>query len=334
MDEQNSKVHHKEVCEDHAPALCAVRHNVLAVAVFEKVRVGLGSLDGVLGNVMDHVAGESGGQDVRPAHEPVAEVVDVARCAPPSGDEKARASSGLDILEMLDARVVGVGAEAVLLVVDGTEDVVADTLDCKDGDDALEAKIDRVDGEVTGLETVCEGNPDQVAERQHHSKTISDEVDGSQDGGLHVQGVECVDSLGGGDQDDRVGDTAVVAVLLHDEGKVHDDPAKHTGAQLTPRLDVDLTEDRKYNTGVQLAADEPVVEDVAGVATSCKLAHARVLGVLDAEGADIDVGSQEVGDQDVGGQDTDVVVGDEGPYLPVGTIHNGASAQDGYGEER
>ena len=333
MDKQDCEVHHEEVGEDHAPALCFAGDNVRAVAVLEEVGVGLCGCNGVGSGVADHITGQRGGEDVRPAHEPVAQVVDVARGAPPAGDEEARAGGCLDVFEVRDAGVRGVGAEAVLLVVDGAEDVVADTLDGQDSDDALDAEVDGVDGEVAGLHAVGEGDPGKVAEGEHHAETVGDQVDGGQDGGLHVQCVEGVDGLGGGDQDDRVGDTAVVAVLLHDEGQVHDDPAEHAGAQLTPGLDVDLAEDGQHDTGVQLATDEPVVEDIAGVAACSKLAHLRVLGVLDAEGANINVGGQDVGDEYVGGDNANVVVGDEGPDGPVGTIHDGASGQDGHGEE-
>lgn len=136
MEQQHRKVHHEEVREDHAPPLRLTRDDVLPVAVLEEVRIALCSGDGMLRNIADGVARQRGGKHVRPAHEPIAQVVDVARGAPPSRDEELRASSGLNVLEVLDARVVGVGAEAVLFVVDGAENVVSDALDGKDAGDA------------------------------------------------------------------------------------------------------------------------------------------------------------------------------------------------------
>ena len=283
MNEQHSKVHHEEVCEDHTPALCLTRHNVFAVAVLEEIRIGLRTLNGVLGNVTNNIAGERSGEDVRPAHEPVAEVVDVSCSTPPARHKKTRTSSGLDVLEVLDARILRVGAETILLVVDGTEDVVANALNGKNGDNTLEAEVDRVNGKVASLQTVCKRNPNKVTERQHHTEAVSDQINGGKDRGLHVQGIEGVDGLRNSDKNDRVSDAAVVAVLLHDEGKIHDDPAEHTWAQLAPGLDIDLSEDGEDDTGVELAANEPVVQDVARVATGCKLTHFRVLGVLDTE---------------------------------------------------
>jgi len=86
MQKQHGEVHHEEVSEDHAPALCLGRDNIVAVAVAREVRIALRSGNRVRSSVAHHVASERGGQDVRPRHEPVAEVVDVARCAPPAGD--------------------------------------------------------------------------------------------------------------------------------------------------------------------------------------------------------------------------------------------------------
>ena len=254
-------------------------------------------------------------------------------CAPPTRHKEARASSRLDVLEMLDARVVRVGAETVLFIVDGTEDIVANALDRKNSDDTLKAEVNRVDGEVPRLETVCERNPDKVAKGKHHAKPISDEIDGRKDRRFHIQGIEGVNGLSCGDKNDRVSDTAVVAILLHDESKVHDDPAQHTRAQLAPGFDVNLTENGKHNTRVQLAADEPVIENIARVATRSQLAHVGVLGVLDAEGTDVDISSQEIGNQNVSGEDANVVVGNERPDSPVGAIYNGSSAQYSHGED-
>jgi hypothetical protein len=334
MYEEHSKVHHEEVGEDHAPTLGLARHDVLAVAVLEKVRIFLGCGERVLGGILNEVAGERGGQNVGPAHEPIAEVVDVTCHAPPSRDEKTRTSLGLDVLEVRDAGVLRVGAEAVLFVVHGAEDVVAETLDGENGNNALDAEVDGVHRKVTRLDGVCEGHPYEITERQHHTEAVLDDVHGGQNGGFHEQRIERVHCLGNGNQDDGVSDTAKVAVLLHDEGNIDDDPAEHARAQLAPRLDVDYAEDGERDARVEFAANEPVVQHVAGAATSSKFPVVGVAGVLDAEGADIAESSEEVGDQNVGGNDANKVVGNKSPDRELGTVGNGSSGKEGEDEQR
>ena len=64
MHQQDGKIHHEEIREDHAPAFSAVGHNVLAIAVSEKVGVGLRGGDGVLRCIADHVAGHGSREHV------------------------------------------------------------------------------------------------------------------------------------------------------------------------------------------------------------------------------------------------------------------------------
>lgn len=177
------------------------------------------------------------------------------------------------------------------------------------------------------MQAVGEGHPDEVAEGKHHAEAVGDQVDGGEDGGFHVQGVEGVDGLSNGDEDDGVGDAAKIAVLLHDEGEIHDDPTKHARSEFAEGLDVDFTEDGQGDAGVQLTANEPVVQNVTGVATSSEFTLVGVLGVLDAEGGDITIGSKEVGDQNVASQDADKIVADEGPDREFRAMGNGSSAK-------
>lgn len=51
---------------------------------------------------MDDVAGHPGWQAVCPRHQPVAKVVDVAGCAPPSRGQETRATLSLDVFEVSD----------------------------------------------------------------------------------------------------------------------------------------------------------------------------------------------------------------------------------------
>jgi hypothetical protein len=299
VDEEHSEVRHEKIRDDHAPAFCFARNNVLLVRVLEEDSVFGRSIKWVRRCIADDVTGGSSGQNVRPRHKPVTEVVDVACGAPPAGDEELGAGLGLNVLEMLDARVIGVGAEAVLLVVDGAEDVVADGLDGEDGYQAADAEFDGVSGQVACLQAVCEGHPDKITERKHQSEAVADDVDGCQHGRLHVVAVKDVESLRKGDEKNGVCDFPEVAVLLHDEGQIEHHPAKHAGADFSPGLDVDLAKDGKRDARVEFTTDEPVVQDVAAVATLCKLAHAGVHGVLDGEGANVHIGSQRVRGQNV-----------------------------------
>jgi hypothetical protein len=68
--------------------------------------------------------------------DPVAEVVDVASFAPPSGDQELRSRFRLDELQVRDSGVVGVCSEPVLLIVRATEDVVSKAEGAQDSDRA------------------------------------------------------------------------------------------------------------------------------------------------------------------------------------------------------
>lgn len=333
MDKQNGKVDHEEVREDHAPALGLAWYHVLAVAVLEKVGVSLGGCDGVLGSVLDYVSGHGSRQDVRPAHDPVAEVVDVAGHSPPAAHQELGASGRLNILEVLDARVFRVGPEAVLLVVHSAENVVSNALDGQDASHTSQTKFDRVDREIACLQRIGERNPDEVTKGKHHAETVSDNIDRGEDGGLHVQGVKGVDSLRNSDENDGVGNTAEVAVLLHDKRKIQDDPSQHSRAKFAPRLDVNFSKDGQGDARVQFTSDEPVVQHVASVATGCKLSHGGVLRVLDTERRNVDIDGQSIGNEDVAGENANVVVVDECPNRKFGALGNGSCAEDGYDEE-
>jgi hypothetical protein len=333
VNEQDGEIHHEEVREDHAPTLRLTRNNVLTITVLEKVRVALACRDRMLSGILDDIPRHGSRQDVRPGHEPVAEIVDVARPTPPPRNKKLGSSGRLDVFQVLDAGVLGVGAEAVLLVVDGAEDVVPDTLHSQHTSDTGKTEIDGVDGEIACLDRVGEGYPDEVAKGKHHAEAVGNDVDRGQNRGLHVQCVKCVNSLRDGDEDNAISDPAKVPVLLHDESEVHDDPAQHAGTELTPRLDVDFTDDGQVDARVQLPTDEPVVQHVAGVAAGCEFTLRGVLGVLDIERGNVAVGGQEVGDEDVGSQNADVVVCDEGPNWEVGAVGDCSCAEEGHDEK-
>lgn len=63
---------------------------------------------------------------------------------------------------LLDAWVVGVVSEPVLLAIAGAEDIVSSHVDTNDGGGSNPAKIHWMDGEITCLDTVDERNPDEI----------------------------------------------------------------------------------------------------------------------------------------------------------------------------
>ena len=121
--------------------------------------------------------------------------------------------------------------------------------------------------------------------------------------------------------------------MLHDKGKVHDDPSQHSRAQFAPCLDVNFAKDGQVDTWVQFASDEPVVQHVASVAAGCKLPHGGILRVLDAERSNIDVDGQQVGDEDIAGDNANVVVVNKSPDRKVDTLGDSSSAEDRNDEE-
>lgn len=126
----------------------------------------------------------------------------------------------------------------------------------------------------------------------------------------------------------RVRHVAVGLVLLGHESQVKNEPAKHTRPELHPRLDVDLARKRKSDARVQLAANEPIVDDVSTVTTLGEFAQFLVTS-LDLEGAHIDIDGKQERDEQVGRDQTHVVLVDERPDGEVGTLGKSASSADG-----
>ena len=102
----------------------------------------------------------------------------MARGAPPAGDQQLRPGGRFHVLEVRDLGVLGVGAEAVLLVVAGAEDIVARALHGKHGEHAPQPELERVEGEIARLDRVGEGHPDEVTEGQHEAEAVGGNVDG------------------------------------------------------------------------------------------------------------------------------------------------------------
>jgi len=140
VDQEDGEVQHVEVGNGDRIALDA----------FLRDKAGAGVEDGRC----ELVACGKGGKAVGPRHQPVSEVVDVAGSSPPAGSQQAGAGGCLDVLQVSHLGVIGVGAEAVLLVVSAAEDVVAKTLDAENGEYVGGTKDDRVDAEVACLDGV------------------------------------------------------------------------------------------------------------------------------------------------------------------------------------
>jgi hypothetical protein len=68
----------------------------------------------------------------------------------------------------------------------------------------------------------------------------------------------------------------------------------------------------KRDTRVQLASDEPVVQQVASLAARSQFA-VILIASLDAEASNVNECSDGVGEEDARGEELDVIVADEGP---------------------
>lgn len=320
VDQQDGEVHDIEVGEDRAPASRSALDDLPAIG-------HLKGAFGVRAGGQDQVAGHARWQAVGPRLQPVAEVIDVTGDAPPAGRDEPRASLGLDIFEVRDARVVRVRAEGVLLRVCEAEDRESCNEHREDGCEPDRPQGDGVDRKVLGLQAVEEWHPDKVAEGKHAAKTVGSDIHGGKDSGFHEDAVEHVESLYDGNEDNAVGDEPISTVLLGNEGEVEEYITEHAGAQLHEFLDVDFAEERQGDTRVELATDKPVVDNVPGVSPCCKLTK-LLIARLDGERTDVDEGSERIGYENVGGKELHVVVGNEGPDWEVGALLDGAGEAD------
>jgi len=259
----------------------------------------------------------------------------MTRQAPPSRGHQPRAAGGLDVLDVLDAGVVGVGAESVLLVVGAAEDGVSDSGNTHDKRHSSPSQLKWEDGEIAALDTVQVGDPDHVAKGQHEAKSVHDDVHSSHDSRLHVQCVQNVESLEDGNQDDRIGHMAVGSVLMGHIGQVQYGPSQQARSHFHKHLDINCARCLIYerngqaNTRVQFAADEEVVQRIARVASRRQLSQIRVrlAGCRDREAADVDKKRNHRGDQEVRRNDLNVVVPQEGPNHEISSVHVGSSGQ-------
>lgn len=325
VNQENRKVHNVEIRNGNSPTFGIALDNL--APVLHNIRI----LASPATSSQDLVAGHAGRKAVGPGLDPVAKVVDMASYAPPAGCQQLAARLGLDKFEVSNLGVIGVVAEVVLFEVGRAEDEESNTNKCKHGCKSDWAKRQRMVGEVAGLLRVDEWNPDQVTKGQHHAETVGSDVHRCEDGGFKHPRVDNVQSLNNGDADDAVCDIAKVTVLLSTERAVENDPAHHARAQLAPLLDVDFADEWNSNAGVQFAANEPIVEQVACVTARSKLAVLHIAS-LDAEAAHIDKCRKTVCNDDAGGEKLDVVFTDKDPDGKVGALGGSTSSKKSQGE--
>lgn len=180
--------------------------------------------------------------------------------------------------------------------------------------------------EVSSLHRVDERDPNQVTKRKHHSKAVGGDVHRRQNRRLEPPRVKNVHCLHDSNADDAISDKPKVAVLLSAPCTIEDDPAHHTGAQLTPFLQINLADKGNGHSRVELTADEPVIEQVAGVAACSKLAKLGVAG-LDTEAADIDECSDSIRDADTSRENLQIILAYERPNGKLGPLGDGTGSQ-------
>ena len=256
VNKKNGKVQDVKVCDQHAPSLGLTLDNLTTVAHHVRAL-------NVSSGAQDLVTRKTGGKAVRPRLDPIAEVVDVSGHTPPASSKQLAALLGLDVLEVRDSGVVGVSAEAVLLVVGRAEDVKAKTNKAEHCSETQRAEGHGMDGEVSGLKGVDIRHPDDIAKGKHHTEAIGGDVHRRQNCGLVPPRVKDIQSLDSGDQDGAISHVTVVAVLLSAPRTVHDDPTHHTGTKLEELLQVNLADKRDDNTRVEFATNEPIVQHVS-----------------------------------------------------------------------
>lgn len=110
VNEEDSKVQDVEVGDEHAPSLSFALNNLSTVSHNPRAF-------GMSSGAENLIPGKTGRETIGPRLDPIAQVVDVTGDSPPACREKLAALLGLDVLEVRDSGVVGVGSEAVLLVV-------------------------------------------------------------------------------------------------------------------------------------------------------------------------------------------------------------------------
>jgi len=124
------------------------------------------------------------------------------RHAPPPGRQQLGSPLGRHKAQVLRVPPV---PEFALLPVSASENMVAESMKDKDRRCPESTELDRVPGEISGLEAVHKRNPDEIADGEHIPKPVGGDVHGGEDGGFVVQGIGDVQALEDEDEEHRVG---------------------------------------------------------------------------------------------------------------------------------
>ena len=218
-------------------------------------------------------------------HQPVADVVGVTADAPPRRDDERSTTLGLHCLQVSDAGISGVLSELILLAVGEAEGDISDDVDGGGEEEPEVGERLGVDVEVLALEGVEEGNPCDVAEAEHETESVVDNIHHGDVAGLELEGVDDVEEVAEAGTESRkeltvgigseplrevlrsTGFTEDSLVLGNNEGPGKNRPTNQTRTEFENPLEVEFAQAR-----VQLTTDPEVVENIAGVTTgSCEL---------------------------------------------------------------
>lgn len=147
--------------------------------------------------------------------------------------------------------------KVILLAIGSSEDVVSDEVDKENSNGQGKAELDGIEHQITRLEAVREGEPAEIANRQHEAESVGSDVhlgentglckavnERSESGGRCHLIIERVDHVSGLEEEDEphrvghVGETAATRSLLTDHADVVEDPKDQTGADFVERFEV------------------------------------------------------------------------------------------------
>mmetsp|Transcript_6527 Transcript_6527/g.12906 ORF Transcript_6527/g.12906 Transcript_6527/m.12906 type:complete len:212 (-) Transcript_6527:234-869(-) len=136
--------------------------------------------------------------------------------------------------------VAGVPPEEVLLAVGQTEDGVAGKIEDADQDNRDDPQIVGSVHEDPGLEGVREGDPTEISECEHETKTVCCDVHCCQHGRFMIQGVPHVHSLKQIHQHHPSAQSSQSCPLLHSHAQIQNDPPDQTWSQFTKEFPVKI----------------------------------------------------------------------------------------------
>jgi len=194
-------------------------------------------------------------------HHEITKVVDMTRNTPPTRSHQTTTSSGLNVLQMRDFRIIGVIAESVLLAVGCTEDVHTSNLQKNNQDANPPRKTSIIVHEVTSLKGVVHRNPSKITETQHEAEAVSGDVHSGENSRFRPVRVDNIVEMEDADKNHGRRNEAMKLVLLCSHREVHDSPQNETRTQLA-----DILEIQEAETRIQSATHPEIEEDVSRIA--------------------------------------------------------------------